>query len=404
MGRAGWEHRRRSALAAPLFWTPDGAGGWTRRRFGIEEPCPPTSPCSTSISMRRRRYARWAGGRLPTEFEWEKAAAGAPRQLAHRSWPWGEQPPGPAAWPTSVAARLRPAPAGAYPTGASAYGVEQLIGDVWEWTSSPLRPWPGFTPMIYANYSAPFFGPDYRVLRGGSWATGPAAVRTSFRNWDFPIRRQIFSGSAARLGRLMCRHVGVARRAPHAELAHYRARARPAAPVVRAAPAEHGLMNADGWGVGWWTPKPPSPARWRAARPLWGDPSFASVAPHVRATAIVAAVRSATTGMPLDETAAAPFTSGRWLLSHNGRLDRSLLPDAAWRSAESVCDSAVLASWLLEAPDELGARICEVGARDPDARLNVLASDGRPPARDGLGRHPFRPRQPRRRRGGQRTL
>jgi glutamine amidotransferase len=138
----------------------------------------------------------------------------------------------------------------------------------------------------------------------------------------------------------------------------------------------HGLMNADGWGVGWWTPDVPTPARWRAARPLWGDTSFASVAPHVSASAIVAAVRSATTGMPLDETAAAPFSSGRWLLSHNGRLDRSLLPDAAWRGAESVCDSAVLASWLLEAPEELGARISKIGARDPSARLNVLAGDG----------------------------
>ena len=138
----------------------------------------------------------------------------------------------------------------------------------------------------------------------------------------------------------------------------------------------HGLMNADGWGAGWWTPDLPAPARWRAARPLWGDASFASVAPHVSAAAIIAAVRSATTGMPLDETATAPFQSGRWLLSHNGRLDRSLLPDAAWRSAESVCDSAVLASWLLEAPEELGPRICEIGARDPSARLNVLAGDG----------------------------
>jgi gamma-glutamyl hercynylcysteine S-oxide hydrolase len=138
----------------------------------------------------------------------------------------------------------------------------------------------------------------------------------------------------------------------------------------------HGLMNADGWGVGWWSPEIVVPARWRAARPLWGDGSFASVAPHVSSTAIIAAVRSATVGMPMDETAAAPFASGRWLLSHNGRLDRSVLPDAAWRGAESVCDSAVLASWLLSAPEELGARVAEIGARDPAARLNVLAGDG----------------------------
>jgi iron(II)-dependent oxidoreductase len=89
---------------------------------------------------------------------------------------------------------LRPAQAGAYPGGASAYGVEQMIGDVWEWTSSGFEPWPGFTPMLYAQYSAPFFGGDYRVLRGGSWAVGGAAIRPSFRNWDLPIRRQIFCG------------------------------------------------------------------------------------------------------------------------------------------------------------------------------------------------------------------
>ncbi|HEX4015352.1 MAG TPA: ergothioneine biosynthesis protein EgtC [Frankiaceae bacterium] len=138
----------------------------------------------------------------------------------------------------------------------------------------------------------------------------------------------------------------------------------------------HGLMNADGWGVGWWTPEIMVPARWRSARPLWGDPSFASVAPHVSSTAILAAVRSATVGMPQDESAAAPFASGPWLLSHNGRIDRSVLPDTAWRAAESVCDSAVLAAYLLEAPEELGARVAEVGRRDPAARLNILAGDG----------------------------
>ena len=83
-------------------------------------------------------------------------------------------------------AALRPAPVGAYPAGASAYGVEQMLGDVWEWTSSPLRPWPGFVPMIYERYSQPFFDGDYRVLRGGSWAVESAILRPSFRNWDHP--------------------------------------------------------------------------------------------------------------------------------------------------------------------------------------------------------------------------
>jgi iron(II)-dependent oxidoreductase len=89
---------------------------------------------------------------------------------------------------------MRPAPVGAYPQGASAYGAEQMLGDVWEWTTSPIRPWPGFTPMIYQRYSQPFFDGDYRVLRGGSWAVAGDILRPSFRNWDHPIRRQIFSG------------------------------------------------------------------------------------------------------------------------------------------------------------------------------------------------------------------
>jgi iron(II)-dependent oxidoreductase len=69
-----------------------------------------------------------------------------------------------------------------------------MLGDVWEWTSSALRPWPGFVPMIYERYSQPFFDGDYRVLRGGSWAVESSILRPSFRNWDHPYRRQIFSG------------------------------------------------------------------------------------------------------------------------------------------------------------------------------------------------------------------
>jgi iron(II)-dependent oxidoreductase len=172
----GWAHRTREQLTAPLFWSPDGAGGYVRRRFGVIEPVPPNEPVQHVDFHEAQAFARWAGARLPTEFEWEKAATGAsgPANLGGDA--------------------LRPAPVGAYPEGASEYGVEQLLGEVWEWTSSPFTPWPGFEPMIYDNYSAPFFGPDYRVLRGGSWATDPFAVRTTFRNWDLLIRRQIFSG------------------------------------------------------------------------------------------------------------------------------------------------------------------------------------------------------------------
>ncbi len=138
----------------------------------------------------------------------------------------------------------------------------------------------------------------------------------------------------------------------------------------------HGTVNADGWGVGWWSPASPVPARWRSSRPLWAEASMASVAPHVRSRCLLGAVRSATVGMPAEESACAPFSRGRWLLSHNGRVDRAVLPERAWRDAESVCDSAVLAAWLLEDPSALGQRVAEVGVADPAARLNVLLADG----------------------------
>ncbi|WP_409332773.1 ergothioneine biosynthesis protein EgtC [Trujillonella humicola] len=137
----------------------------------------------------------------------------------------------------------------------------------------------------------------------------------------------------------------------------------------------YGTVNADGWGVGFFVPDRPEPARWRSARPLWGDPSFASVAPVLRSGCVVAAVRSATVGMPLEESAAAPFTDGRALLSHNGRVDRAVLPPV--RDAESTVDSALLAALAFDRGlDALAATVAEVGAADPSARLNLLAADG----------------------------
>lgn len=143
-----------------------------------------------------------------------------------------------------------------------------------------------------------------------------------------------------------------------------------------------GLVNADGWGVGFWSPDAPDPAvpvRWRSARPLWGDTAFAAVAPVLRSGAVLAAVRSATVGMPLDETACAPFTDGRWLVSHNGRVDRTVLPPR--HEAESACDAAVLAAHVLALGDDLtgaslAARVREVAALDPDAYLSLLLTDG----------------------------
>jgi glutamine amidotransferase len=136
---------------------------------------------------------------------------------------------------------------------------------------------------------------------------------------------------------------------------------------------KHGLMNADGWGVGFFTDG--VARRWRSASPLWGDASFASVAPALLSGCVVAAVRSATVGMPIEATAAAPFTDGRWLLSHNGVVDRSVLPLS--RSVESIVDSALLAALIFDRGlDALADTVAQVGSADLNARLNVLAGNG----------------------------
>jgi gamma-glutamyl hercynylcysteine S-oxide hydrolase len=140
---------------------------------------------------------------------------------------------------------------------------------------------------------------------------------------------------------------------------------------------KHGLLNADGWGVGFFdkTPGEGVPRRWRSQAPLWGDVSFDSVAPALRSHCVVAAVRSATVGMPIEASASAPFTDGRWLLSHNGVVDRAVLPTTS--EAESVCDSAILAATIFaRGLDALSDTVVEVAAADPDARLNILAANG----------------------------
>ena len=137
---------------------------------------------------------------------------------------------------------------------------------------------------------------------------------------------------------------------------------------------KHGLMNADGWGVGFFDDDGVA-RRWRSAAPLWGDASFASVAPALRSGCVVAAVRSASVGMPIESSAAAPFSDGHWLLSHNGLVDRAVLPLSP--AAESTNDSALLAALIFERGlDALGDTITEVAAADQNARLNILAANG----------------------------
>jgi iron(II)-dependent oxidoreductase len=142
----GWEWRREADRTAPQFWR-HGAGGWRRRWFGCDEPLPLEEPVQHVCWYEADAYARFAGKRLPTEAEWERAAA-------------------------------------------DLHGV----GSVWEWTASDFAGYPGFRPFPYREYSEVFFGDEYKVLRGASWATHASVERPTFRNWDFPIRRQIFAG------------------------------------------------------------------------------------------------------------------------------------------------------------------------------------------------------------------
>src|SRR5690348_11227207 len=189
---AGWEHRQKAGLTAPLYWRREGRQ-WTRRVFGRQEPVAPDEPVLHVCWYEADAYARWAGRRLPTEAEWEKAARFDPVTGLTRRYPWGNADPE-ASLANLGQAFLRPAPVGSYPAGAAPCGARQLVGDVWEWTSSDFLPYPGFEAWPYKEYSEVFFGPEYKVLRGGSFGVSPVACRSTFRNWDYPIRRQIFAG------------------------------------------------------------------------------------------------------------------------------------------------------------------------------------------------------------------
>lgn len=188
----GWAWLQETGVSAPKYWTRDG-GGWRTRSMDRAEPVDPRKPVCHVSFHEAEAYARFAGKRLPTELEWEAAASWDPETGEKRTYPWGDEPPGPRDANLDQLA-FGTAQVGAYPRNVSPIGCHGLIGDVWEWTSSDFRGYPGFETFPYEEYSEAFFGTEYKVLRGGSWATRPGAIRNTFRNWDFPIRRQIFSG------------------------------------------------------------------------------------------------------------------------------------------------------------------------------------------------------------------
>jgi iron(II)-dependent oxidoreductase len=173
---AGASWRAETQATCPAYWERDGSGGWLERDYDRLQPLDPDRPVCHVSAHEADAFARWAGGRLPREVEWEAAA----RHVC------AEKAPG-----SLDQLDFEPAPCDA--NGSSA-GVEQMIGGVWEWTASGFDGYLGFQPFPYAEYAQVFFGGPYRVLRGGSWATQPHAARATFRNWDLPQRRQIFSG------------------------------------------------------------------------------------------------------------------------------------------------------------------------------------------------------------------
>jgi iron(II)-dependent oxidoreductase len=187
---AGWEWKEREGAEAPLYWER-GAYGWERIRFGRREPITPWEPVQHVSFHEAEAFANWAGKRLPTEAEWERAASWHDHEGKFR-YPWGQ------AWMGFEASldrrRYSPAPAGSYAGGVSPVGCVQMAGDVWEWTASGFHPYPGFLSFPSLECSEVNFGDEVRVLRGGSWATAALVARTSFRRWESPGRRELFAG------------------------------------------------------------------------------------------------------------------------------------------------------------------------------------------------------------------
>ena len=178
-----WSWKESRGLAHPAFWEPDGEEWFCRGMFE-RVPLPLDWPVYVSHAE-AAAYARWAGRSLPTEAQWHRAAYGTP-DGGERIYPWGDAPPDPTRGNFNFAA-WDPQPVTAHPAGASAFGVQDLLGNGWEWTSTPFAPFPGFQPFpFYPGYSADFFDGRHFVMKGGSARTAECLLRRPFRNWLQP--------------------------------------------------------------------------------------------------------------------------------------------------------------------------------------------------------------------------
>jgi iron(II)-dependent oxidoreductase len=191
----GRRWRDEAKAAAPAYWRREG-GAWCRRRFDAWVPLSPRSPMVHVGWHEAKAFCRWAGRRLPTEAEWEAACVGEPAsgRLAptKRRFPWGEGDATPER--AQLDARtVAPVPVDDLPAGDSAFGCRQMIGNVWEWTESDFLPYPGFVPDPYREYSQPWFR-THKVLRGGCFLTRARLLRSTWRNFYTPDRRDVWAG------------------------------------------------------------------------------------------------------------------------------------------------------------------------------------------------------------------
>jgi len=184
----GWAWREKARAEHPLYWSRDRAG-WVQRHFDQVRPLPKTHAIIHVNWFEAEAYCRWAKRRLPTEAEWELAAATS----AKRRFPWGEEAP--SAERANLDGRaLGCIPVDAHAAGDSAAGCRQMLGNVWEWTASVFAPYPGFVVDPYKEYSEPWFTGEYPVLRGGCWATRSRLIRNTWRNFYTRDRRDVFGG------------------------------------------------------------------------------------------------------------------------------------------------------------------------------------------------------------------
>jgi iron(II)-dependent oxidoreductase len=197
----GWRWRETAGAEHPVYWQREGRE-WLRRDFDVFRPLERDRPVLHVCWHEAEAYCRWAGRRLPTEGEWELAAAGTKASdgsfgAEKRMFPWGETSPSPERahldWGGGPRGALGCVDVDALAPGDSAFGCRQMIGNVWEWTSDDFLPYPGFVIDPYKEYSEPWFR-THKVLRGGCWVTRSRLIRNTWRNFYRPERRDVWAG------------------------------------------------------------------------------------------------------------------------------------------------------------------------------------------------------------------